>query len=206
MGFRGGYSDLRRANGDYEVTVRVNASTERSTALAYMQRRAGELCAKGYDVIDQPTDHASGGADADDDDHPHVVAVVRCKGQHPDTAASDVAGDAQPAAASRRTIAGEHPMFCAGKMNDASVGPCFIEQFTCEDERAKLGKARYAECGERTAAACFTANGVLDRKVRTLCFVSVKDCEAKRAAKTSDPDYSGVSTECSIFRVAGTPQ
>jgi hypothetical protein len=50
MGARGGYEEVKLAEGSWRVTVRVNAYTPIARAAEYLRRRALELClADGFD-------------------------------------------------------------------------------------------------------------------------------------------------------------
>jgi hypothetical protein len=108
---------------------------------------------------------------------------------------------------SLRCVQREHGQECAlspsrsmiATVSDPQVGVCTFDAQSCADERAKAGDT--SPCEPRENAACFNASVVLDEKRLTICSVSVKDCEARRAAKAADPDFTRVSAQCGVYRV-----
>lgn len=111
----------------------------------------------------------------------------------------------RPAPPARKVVHGAKPVFCAVEVNDADRGMCFLELSACADARAKAAD-KYLDCASRSASACFNATAVVDGKRLTVCSVTVKDCEAQRAHKANDPDYSDVGSQCGIYRADGEPQ
>lgn len=100
----------------------------------------------------------------------------------------------------RKVVWGKKPVFCTAQTDDADRGPCFVDEAACKEARARTPDA-LASCEPRTAAACFNANRVLDGERVSVCAVSVKDCEARRAEKAEDPDFASVASRCGVYRV-----
>lgn len=93
----------------------------------------------------------------------------------------------------RKTVEGDKTLLCAISAPD--VGQCFLDEAACSAEAAKVG---VAQCEKRPAGSCFNATRTLEGTKATVCAVSIKDCEARRAQYAADPDYS--TTACGIYR------
>lgn len=77
-GFTGGYSDSPLNNGTIQLKYQGNGSNSPAMVEEFWHRRAAELCASGYDVLEK-----NGGSNTAyapiEVDHPFVKGVIRCK-------------------------------------------------------------------------------------------------------------------------------
>ncbi|HET9626480.1 MAG TPA: hypothetical protein VFP84_34195 [Kofleriaceae bacterium] len=198
-GFRGGYSDQELSPGVYSIDVRANAFTSRGTVLAYMYRRADELCPGGYSVVDGTS--GSNQSLVYVGDRPQILnkpeggIVVRCNS--PQAAAA-----APPARVDRAIVEGRQPVSCLISNDDPAVGMCFFDAGQCEASYARH-RAEYRPCVVVAAASCFVATRVLARRQTMVCAPTIANCEAKRAQSASDPDLENVSDRCGIYRTQG---
>jgi hypothetical protein len=98
---------------------------------------------------------------------------------------------AKPDPNERKTVSGTKPLLCVVTAED--VGECWLDEAAC------AASAAGASCESRNAGSCFNATKTLDGTKKTVCAVSIKDCETRLAAFASNPDYS--VTKCGIYRV-----
>lgn len=93
----------------------------------------------------------------------------------------------------RKLVRGDKPLHCA--VTSLDVGICFLDESACA---AELEKSGAPSCELRTAGSCMNATKILDGTKLTVCAVSIKDCEARRATYAADPDYK--VTPCGVYR------
>lgn len=93
----------------------------------------------------------------------------------------------------RRTVYGEKPLHCAPTTPD--VGECFLDEQACARSLEASGATA---CEAKQAGSCFNATKLLDGSKATVCAVSIKDCETRRATYTANPDFR--VTACGIYR------
>lgn len=93
--YNGGYWTTALGNDMFQIDVKGNSYTGRGTVLGYAYRRANEVCASGFDVVDSAGDASvttttSGRAVAwgdvaraqsttTSDVKPRVTLIIRCK-------------------------------------------------------------------------------------------------------------------------------
>ena len=83
---------------------------------------------------------------------------------------------------------GTKPLYCA------PGGECWRDEAACT---GTLAAAPGATCETRRDGACFTATGAGDK--REVCSVSLEDCETRRQALTTAPDYK--VGKCALYEV-----
>lgn len=194
MGWGGyGYKDEAVGPGRYVVTVKVNSSTERGTALEYVHRRAGELCPAGYDVVSSSSgDEDAPGAgthvwDGNDRSPRHggerlapggsdheIAAMVQCTtgrdGERPD----------------RRAAADAAPYFCTSAPDDSSTGECARTLDACATLQPRVAKrgGDATACVEVRVVVCFGYEREGHRKAR--CAPTLGSCERSRAVVAAE--------------------
>ena len=96
----------------------------------------------------------------------------------------------------RKTVFGDKPLHCLVTAED--VGECWLDAAACSNA-GDSASGSASTCEMKTAGSCFNATKTLDGTKKTVCAVSIKDCETRRDAFVTNPDYS--VTKCGIYRV-----
>jgi hypothetical protein len=157
MSADGGYSEKKLAPGRYLVRVRVNQHTGHATLLEYFDRRAGELCPRGWDLAE-----GLAGKDRADPDSHELDAVIQCKASG--FVCTSSTSDAAVGTCMR------------------SVERCRDEQQALAAAGHDMGP-----CIDVQAALCFRAVETATGKAQSFCAPGTRSCDAIRATKLGEP-------------------
>jgi hypothetical protein len=168
----GGYQDKLLDDGSYAVSVTVNNVTSRDTAVAYLDRRSGELCPAGYDTVERTNDE--GVWFRRHRNEKTETAVIRCKDALPPP----------PGAAGAKTT--HAALYCF-------TGDCTPDVDACERRRVEANAP--GACEKTTAAFCTSLTVVADGSHRRVCMPDRDRCNARRNALVARQGFSDVG-EC----------
>jgi hypothetical protein len=164
----GGYEDKQLDDGSYTVNVTVNNVTSRDTAVAYLDRRAGELCPTGYDTVERTNDE--GVWFRRHRNEKTETAVIRCRD----------AASPPPGPGPRTT---QVALYCF-------TGDCTQDLDTCERRRVEANAQ--GACEKTTAAFCTSLTVVADGSHRRVCLPDRGRCDERRNALGARKDFSDV--------------
>jgi len=189
MGVLGGYEDRSIGGRRHIVTVKVNASTDRGTALEYLHRRAQELCPNGYEIVDRTS--GNNGNVFDGTSKPELNAVVECSAEEWEKSA--IPSRPRRAARDESEDDAEEPrapaahFFCSMSPTDSSIGQCSLSREKCIAAQGRIVErgADAGPCTEGAAASCFTFERT-DSKRAARCAPTRGSCERLRVEKGSD--------------------
>jgi hypothetical protein len=163
LGAEGGYSDKRLAPGRYLVRVRVNQHTSHAKLLEYFDRRASELCPRGWDIAEGLT-----GKSRDDASDHEIDAVIACR--------------------ATGFVCSSSPSDASVGICMRSAERCRDEQQALAAAGKDMGP-----CVDLAAALCFRATQTASGKQQSFCAPGTRSCDAIRDAKLAAPDaWSGV--------------
>ncbi|MBX3161184.1 MAG: hypothetical protein KF773_34805 [Deltaproteobacteria bacterium] len=192
MGLTGGFEERRLSNGDYVVTVQVNGFTDRSTALEYLHRRAGELCPDGFELVDRSSGDNGGvlvtRSFVDTTHKPEENAIVRCQNPKRERELDEVRAAAARDRARKRQAPEPPPrgFFCTSSPSQLKLGACSRQKAGCVQVRgaALAVAADLTPCTLVESAFCFDAGSGND----------LERCAATEAACTAQHDAALATT------------
>lgn len=191
MGLRGGYEDSTVGGGVISIHVRGNGHTSSGTVMEYAYRRAGELCAAGFDIVDSNGSVRSSWQASGDTmrqvDRPEITMLVRCRqgpGLGQTSAAWEVPPQPKPQPAPHESFPATTGWWCESILGNTNTSSCLRLRADCEHMRDLMAQSGYeqTDCAPQGAAACYTRVRNIDGGVLNDCGVSMSSCEAMRAA------------------------
>jgi hypothetical protein len=177
----GGYQDKQLDDGSYAITVTVNAVTSRDTAIAYLERRADELCPAGYDTVDRTS--SEGEQVTFRHRHPGVVTVPDGTSIESAIIQCSAATAAPPPPGAPRPKATHAAFYCFS-------GDCTQDHDTCERRRTEANVD--GTCAQTTAVYCTSFLAVADRSHRRACMPDRGRCKQRRDELGGQPAFTEI--------------
>jgi hypothetical protein len=215
-GFSGGYSETKVGDDGWIVTFKGNGFTSRSRAMEYTYRRAGELCPRGFDVVDadrySTTSYAVGQDSVREINKPAAVLAVRCRAapallapgddprtlppEHMPKPATVIPEPRARVENGVTVILVDHPFYCF-TVSGTGIQMCASELERCRT--VAISMESVATCDPAPAAACFRVRDAVTGRIIGWCFSTLSWC-LKGQAAFANPDTSILDKDCVVMR------
>jgi hypothetical protein len=196
-GFSGGYTNAQLSPGVWSVQVDVNSYTSQGTALEYAYRRAGEICAAGFDVMDgtkTQSDFYIRTSDTTAVNAPksNVSIIVRCRESEVERLARDERDQPQP-------VVVDTAWWCT-RTNVSAGGACFRGRALCDAYRDRMAAQNpdlaLTGCRSQNAVGCFDERERASGSAIQACTSTLAECRAFRDYVTAQDTGHEVLSVC----------